>query len=131
MLSDPQKRQLYDRFGHAGLGGAGAPGFGDIGDVFSQFQDIFGDLFGGGGGFGFGGFGRQRRDPNGPARGADIRTDVSLSLREAAFGASARSIFRTRRRAKPAAGPAQRTASSRAAQPAEGAAKWRARKARS
>ena len=88
VLSDPQKRDMYDRFGHAGLGGAGAPGFGDIGDVFSQFQDIFGDLFGGGGGFGFGGFGRQRRDPNGPARGADIRTDVSLSLREAAFGAS-------------------------------------------
>jgi len=86
VLSDPQKRQIYDRFGHAGLGGAGAPGFGDIGDVFSQFQDIFGDLFGGSGGFGFGGFGRRRRDPNGPARGADIRTDVSLSLREAAFG---------------------------------------------
>jgi len=86
VLSDPQKRQLYDRFGHAGLGGAGGPGFGDIGDVFSQFQDIFGDLFGGGGGFGFGGFGRRRRDPNGPARGADIRTDLSLSLREAAFG---------------------------------------------
>ena len=89
VLSDPQKRQVYDRYGHAGLGG-GAQGFGDIGDVFSQFQDIFGDLFGGGGGggFGFGGFGRRRRDPNGPARGADIRTDVSLSLREAAFGAT-------------------------------------------
>jgi molecular chaperone DnaJ len=89
VLSDPQKRDMYDRFGHAGLGGAGGPGFGDIGDVFSQFQDIFGDLFGGGGGgFGFGGFGRQRRNPHGPARGADIHTDVSLSLREAAFGAS-------------------------------------------
>ena len=86
VLSDPQKRDLYDRFGHAGLSGAGGPGFGDIGDVFSQFQDIFGDLFGGGGGFGFGGFGRRRQDPNGPARGADIRTDVSLSLRDAAFG---------------------------------------------
>jgi molecular chaperone DnaJ len=84
VLSDPQKRQMYDRFGHAGLGGAGAPGFGDIGDVFSQFQDIFGDLFGGGGGFG--GFGRRRRDPNAPRQGADIRADVSLSFREAAFG---------------------------------------------
>jgi len=87
VLSDPQKRDIYDRFGHAGLSGAGGPGFGDIGDVFSQFQDIFGDLFGGGG-FGFGGFGRRRRDPNGPARGADVRTEVSLSLREAAFGTS-------------------------------------------
>ena len=83
VLSDPQKRQMYDRFGHAGLGGAG--GFGDVGDIFSQFQDIFGDLFGGGG-FGFGGFGRRRRDPNAPTRGADVRTDVSLSFREAAFG---------------------------------------------
>lgn len=80
VLSDPQKRQMYDRFGHAGLGG-GAPGFGDIGDVFSQFQDIFGDIFGGG--FGFG---RRRRDPNAPTRGADVRTDIRLSFREAAFG---------------------------------------------
>jgi len=88
VLSDPQKRDVYDRFGHAGLGGAGAPGFGDMGDVFSQFQDIFGDLFGGGGGFGFGGFGRRRRDPNAPTRGSDVRTDVSLTLREAAFGTS-------------------------------------------
>jgi molecular chaperone DnaJ len=86
VLSDPQKRQVYDRFGHAGLGGGGAPGFGDMGDVFSQFQDIFGDLFGGGGGFG--GFGRRRRDPNAPTRGSDVRTDVQLSLREAAFGTS-------------------------------------------
>jgi len=84
VLSDANKRQLYDRFGHAGLAGGGAPGFGDIGDVFTQFQDIFGDIFGGG--FGFGGFGRRRRDPNAPTRGADIRTDVSLSLRDAAFG---------------------------------------------
>jgi molecular chaperone DnaJ len=86
ILSDPQKRQIYDRYGHAGLGGGAGPGFGDVGDIFSQFQDIFGDLFGGGGGFGFGGFGRRRRDPNAPTRGADVRTDVTLTLREAAFG---------------------------------------------
>lgn len=80
VLSDPNKRQQYDQFGHAGLGGAGAPGFGDIGDIFTQFQDIFGDIFG------FGGMGRRRRDPNAATRGADMRTDVGLSLRDAAFG---------------------------------------------
>ena len=86
VLSDSQKRAIYDQYGHQGLGGAGGgQGFSDLGDIFSQFQDIFGDMFGGGGGFGgFGG--RRRRDPNAPARGADIRADIQLTLREAAFG---------------------------------------------
>lgn len=93
VLSDSNKRRLYDQFGHAGLGGGGAPGFNNVGDIFSQFQDIFGEIFGGGfgggfggSGFGFGGFGGQRRSRNAPTRGADIRAEVSLSLREAAFG---------------------------------------------
>src|SRR5437667_12774163 len=47
VLSDPEKRATYDRFGHAGLSGAGQ-GFGDIHDIFSQFSDIFSDFFGGG-----------------------------------------------------------------------------------
>lgn len=84
ILSDAHKRQMYDQFGHAGLGGGGAPGFSDIGDIFTHFQDIFGDVFGGGGGFG--GFGRRRRDPNAPMRGADIQADIQLTLTEAAFG---------------------------------------------
>src|SRR6476469_2902638 len=50
VLSDENKRARYDRYGHAGVQGAGAGGspFGDINDIFSQFGDIFGDFFGGG-----------------------------------------------------------------------------------
>lgn len=83
VLSDPQKRQVYDRFGHAGLEGRGYEGIGDLGDIFSHFQDIFGEFFGAGLG-GFGGGRRRRRD--GPARGADVRTLITLTLSEAAFG---------------------------------------------
>ena len=74
VLSDPEKRAMYDRFGHAGPGGGMGGGFRDVGDVFSAFGDIFGDLFGGGGG---------RR---GPPRGADIETRLSLTLEEAFTG---------------------------------------------
>ena len=81
VLSDAQKRQVYDRYGHAGLEGRGYEGFGDIGDIFSHFQDIFGEFFGAG----FGGGGRRRRR-DGPTRGADVRTIVTLTLKEAAFG---------------------------------------------
>ena len=77
VLSDPQKRAAYDRFGHAGPGaGFGGAGFRDVGDIFSAFSDIFGDIFNGGGGGG-------RR---GPARGADIETRVTVTLKEAAAG---------------------------------------------
>lgn len=79
VLSDGEKRQMYDRFGHAGLSGAGGPGFGSVEDIFSSFGDIFGDLFGMGG---FGG--RSRRDM--PVRGADLRVGLSLTLEDAAFG---------------------------------------------
>jgi molecular chaperone DnaJ len=71
VLSDPEKRALYDRFGHAGPQQSGFGGFRDAGDVFSAFSDIFGDLFGG---------------SRGPAAGADIETSVELSLQEAATG---------------------------------------------
>ena len=51
ILSDPQKRAAYDRFGHAGVnGGQGAAGFGDVHDIFNDvFGDVFGDMFGRGG----------------------------------------------------------------------------------
>src|SRR5690349_13190417 len=68
VLSDPQKRAAYDRFGHAGVNGANGngAGFGDVHDIFNEvFGDVFGDMFGG----------RQRR-PGGPSRGADLRYDL-------------------------------------------------------
>ena len=78
VLSDSDKRARYDRFGHAGVDGAGAQ-FSSAEDIFSAF----GEIFGGGGGL-FGDFfgGRSGR----PRRGADIRVDVELTLEEAASG---------------------------------------------
>ena len=74
VLGDKEKRAAYDQFGHAGLGGAaGGAGFTDVQDIFSQFGDIFGDFFGG----------RRRA---GPQRGADLRTRIQLTLKEACFG---------------------------------------------
>ncbi|MCC8134915.1 MAG: molecular chaperone DnaJ [Tannerellaceae bacterium] len=83
VLSDPQKRQRYDQFGHAGVGGASQGGFGggmSMEDIFSQFGDIFGGHFGG-----FGGFGGSRggRRVN---RGSDLRVKVKLTLKEIATG---------------------------------------------
>jgi molecular chaperone DnaJ len=76
VLGDPEKRARYDRFGHAGLGGAaGSPGFNP--DIFADFSDILGDFFG------FGGFGGRR---GGPARGADLRFDLEISFEESYRG---------------------------------------------
>ena len=90
ILSDDEKRQKYDQFGHAAFDpnagyGAGAGGF-DFGDL----GDIFGDIFGGGFGGGFGGFsGSSRRaDPNAPRKGSDVRASLNISFEEAAFGCS-------------------------------------------
>lgn len=80
VLSDDEKKQIYDRFGHEGLSGGGA-GF-DPSDMFSHMGDLFSEIFSGGGGFGFGGQGRKRR----ARRGADLRVQERISLREAAFG---------------------------------------------
>lgn len=87
VLSDEQKKARYDQFGHAGVdpnyGAGGAGGFGggfgedfDLGDIFSSF-------FGGGAG-GFGG--GRRANPNGPRRGEDLQSSVTISFEEAAKG---------------------------------------------
>ncbi len=83
VLSDPQKRSRYDRFGHAGVAGAtGGPGAGGFDPtVFADFSDILGDFFGFGDMFGGGRGGRRAA-----ARGADLRYDVELTFDEAAFG---------------------------------------------
>ncbi len=79
VLSDPERRAAYDRFGHAGVKGAG--GAADFTVDFTDFADIFGDLFG------FGGFGRTgRRARNVPRRGADLQYRLDLSFEEAIFG---------------------------------------------
>jgi len=81
VLSDPQKRAAYDRYGHAGLGAQGGAGFDP--SVFVGFEDILGGL---GDAFGFGdlfGGGRRR---GGPQQGAHLRYDLEISFEEAARG---------------------------------------------
>lgn len=87
VLSDPQKKQRYDQFGHAGMGGAASGGFGGGGnmsmeDIFAHFGDIFGGHFGG-----FGGFGGSQRSSQRVRRGSDLRVRVKLNLNEIAGGA--------------------------------------------
>jgi molecular chaperone DnaJ len=84
VLSDPQKRATYDRFGHAGLQGSSG-GFNP--EAFTDFSDILGDFFGFGDLFGGGGGGGRRR--NRPQRGEDVRYDLEIAFEEAAFGMAA------------------------------------------
>ena len=80
VLSNTEKRQRYDQFGHDGLRGAGVHDYShmNVDDIFSNFGDIFGDIFGGGS--------RRRQSPNAPQRGLDLETFVELSLNEIAAG---------------------------------------------
>lgn len=83
ILSDPDKKSKYDRFGHAGVDpNAGFGGFGGGGAGFGGFEDIF-DMFSGFGGFGGGG--RQNR-ANQPMKGRDLQKAVTITFEEAAFG---------------------------------------------
>ncbi len=76
VLSDADKRRIYDQFGAEGLKGRGFEGFHDVGDIFSAFGDIFGDMFGGGG----------RRTRGGPTRGPDLQYTLRVDFRTAALG---------------------------------------------
>lgn len=88
ILSDKEKRQRYDQFGHAGVdpnfGAGGFNGGGFTGADFGDFDlgDIFGSFFGGG----FGGGGSQGQRRNGPMKGDTLRAGVTISFEEAAFG---------------------------------------------
>jgi molecular chaperone DnaJ len=86
VLADTDKRAAYDRFGHAGVGGAGMGGFDP--SAFQDLNDIFGDFFG----FGdlFGGGRRRTR----AQRGADLREDLTLRFEEAVFGKEAQVTVR-------------------------------------
>lgn len=93
VLSDQEKRAQYDRFGHAGMSGAGRGGYGagggmNMDDIFSQFGDIFGDdifgsFFGGGQARGRGQGGRPRG-----SRGSNLRIKIKLTYEEIAKGAT-------------------------------------------
>jgi molecular chaperone DnaJ len=76
VLRDPQKRQRYDRYGHAGLDGMPMHGFGNADDVMDLFGELFGDLFGG----------SRRGGRRGPRRGSDLQVTFEIDLKEAFHG---------------------------------------------
>jgi molecular chaperone DnaJ len=81
-LKDPQKRAAYDRFGHAAFqngGGGGAGGFAGGGGFSDIFEDLFGEMMGGG----------RRRSSGGRERGADLRYNMEITLEEAFAGKTA------------------------------------------
>lgn len=80
VLSDPEKRELYNRFGFDGLKGAGFPGFSGASDIFSTFGDLFEDLLG---------FGSRRRSHSRGQEGADLRYDLTITFLEACQGKEA------------------------------------------
>jgi len=81
ILSDDEKRKMYDQYGFdvPGAQGGGFHGFNNMDDIFSNLGDIFGDLFGFGGGGGF-----RPRTP----RGDDIQTAIQLDFQESLFGST-------------------------------------------
>lgn len=86
VLSDPQKRQIYDQFGHAGLEGRGFHGFERMEDIFTSFGDVFEEFFGSGfGGFSPFGFG-SRRSRSRARAGGDLAVPLTISFVEMVHG---------------------------------------------
>lgn len=85
VLSDPQKRQQYDQFGHAAFEGGGAGGGAGFDFNMDDITSMFGDIFGFGSS-GFGGFGGSSSRRNGPQRGATLRTSVRITFEESVKG---------------------------------------------
>lgn len=81
VLSDPQKRQIYDQFGHAGLEGRGFHGFDRMEDIFTSFGGIFEEFFGGGA-FGFERPGRRSRG----RQGSDVGIPLTITFEEMVQG---------------------------------------------
>jgi molecular chaperone DnaJ len=86
VLSDPELRSRYDRFGEQGVSGAGAANGGDV--FGGGLGDIFEAFFGGATGFGGGGGGSRRGGPMQPPRGQDLEVRAELPFRDAVFGAT-------------------------------------------
>jgi molecular chaperone DnaJ len=92
ILHDSEKRERYNRFGHAGVNGnSGSGHFNDVEDIFSAFGDIFGDLFGG----------RGRRRVR---KGRDVQCEVSLTLEESAQGVRKKVEFKRREKCETCSG---------------------------
>lgn len=89
VLSDPQRRATYDKYGHAGLRGTPGHDFSSMNaeDIFTMFEEIFGGSFGGG-------RGRGRGRHRGVPRGYDLETEVELTLEEVLTGAEREVEFR-------------------------------------
>lgn len=85
VLRNPEKRQVYDQFGHDGLAGTGFRGFSGFDDIFSSFGDIFEDFFG---------FGTRSRGRSRARQGQNLRYDLKLSLEESFFGKEEEIRFR-------------------------------------
>jgi molecular chaperone DnaJ len=80
VIHDPEKRKIYDRYGHEGINGTGFHGFSGFDDIFTNFSDIFEDIFGM--------TGARTRTRSSVRQGADLRYDLKISFMDAVKGTS-------------------------------------------